>query len=219
MSSFIQMQLGWQIVSQVLTILGGTAVILTALFTWIGGVVGKRIIENVKQANAKEIEELKGQITKLQKEHEIAFSSVYHKQADIISTLYGHILNCKDTLDSWSDVWLHIEFADLKPEAVDEVMTGTQKIASMLREEHEKLSQYYRPHSLYFSKSTIKNISKLESCIKVALNNFVNATDLRSDERKRTDAMERTQELAENMQVTLDQLEDEFRQILRIPAS
>ncbi|WP_261856940.1 hypothetical protein [Photobacterium sanguinicancri] len=61
--------------------------------------VNAQTLEEQKQQYQKEIESLKSQLLKLQKEHEVAFSSLYQRREEVITKLYKLMNNFVEVSD------------------------------------------------------------------------------------------------------------------------
>ncbi|KAA8597439.1 hypothetical protein [Vibrio cyclitrophicus] len=102
--------------------------------------VNARSLEEERKSNQKEIELIRSQLSKLQKEHEVVFSSIYAKREQIVTHLY-----C-----------LMSEFTML---ADDKLRDPSVDINA----KHTELANYFDSNRLYFSREVAIEITQVMS--------------------------------------------------------
>lgn len=68
---------------------GGSAVIIAGLSSWLGKVWANRIMQSEIAKHNEELSIIKSNLTKVENEHQIRFTNVHEKQASAISELYS----------------------------------------------------------------------------------------------------------------------------------
>lgn len=100
--------------------------------------VNQAKLESQRTEYQKEIESLKSQLSQLQKEHEVTFTSLYKKREDCITELYRLMLSC-------------LSLADKKLE----------DFSINLETDFRALNDYFDHHRLYFPKDIALEINKV----------------------------------------------------------
>ncbi|MDC9515410.1 hypothetical protein PSH47_19900 [Pseudoalteromonas sp. CST5] len=100
--------------------------------------VNQTKLETQKAEYQKEIESLKSQLSQLQKEHEVTFTSLYKKREDCITELYRLMLGC-------------LSLADKKLE----------DFSINLETDFRALNDYFDHHRLYFPKDIALEINNV----------------------------------------------------------
>ncbi len=100
--------------------------------------VNQAKLESQRAEYQKEIESLKSQLSQLQKEHEVTFTSLYKKREDCITELYRLMLSC-------------LSLADKKLE----------DFSINLETDFRVLNDYFDHHRLYFPKDIALEINEV----------------------------------------------------------
>ena len=189
--------------------LGGTAIISVALAWTTKSIVShflSKDIEGHKQRleaqNQLAIEQLKADLQKQLLEHEIRFSRLHAKRAEIIAETYSLL---HDVYDRLSDYVKIFEPAGGTPRDL------RQKAAIAA---HEAFQPYYRKRLVFFPKGIAEMLESVDRQLVGAHNEFVLGVEM-ADGRNTADKWNKVFDtVSVNIKAALRELEDEFRRLL-----
>lgn len=143
----------FKIVAAMYAALGSAGIIIFALSSWLGKVWANRILENEKNQHARELEYHKTELAKLKKEHEITFSKLQEKRADVIEMLYAQLV---DTYDAFHSL--------IKPFQPVGEHSLTDKFSTFVKVYNEYY-HYFQKKRIYFAPSVCKTIDELNKVL------------------------------------------------------
>lgn len=151
-----------------------------------------------------EVEQLKAQLQIINKEHEVRYTRLHEKRAEIISESYTRLKNVHASLGNYVSIF--------------EIAGGSsrEERRQIATDAHDAFKNYYSTKLIFFPKKTAKMLEKIDHECVLSFNEFVHFVDepsarSRADLAKWMQISERVQgEIAE----ALINLENIFRKLL-----
>lgn len=116
--------------------------------------VNAQALESQRVEHQKELQKIKSQLTQLQKEHEIVFSSLYAKREEVVNNLYK--LMCEVTLL---------------------VANGKKNPDIDISDKSQALIDYFDQHRLYFPKDIADDINQVMNTVYSLSHDDIDETD------------------------------------------
>lgn len=139
---------------------GGAGVIITMLSGWLGKVWSQRLMQNEVAKHNEKLAEITSNLKKLETEHQIKFSNIYIKQAEIISEIYSKLFDvntCRKTLLlelSCREIKESTE-REFKQREPWELITGIDTLSQNEQAQIEKFSRSLNDLYLFYGKNRL----------------------------------------------------------------
>jgi hypothetical protein len=149
-----------------------------------------------------EIEKLRSQLSMAATEHQIRFSGLHDKRAEVVAKTYALLQRLYDTLGSYVNI---VEFSgtlsrdERRQEAIDA---------------HKAFIEYYPNHLIFLPKSTAEKINLINRLLVNTYNDFYLTIDRPIGSGDSSKWLEIYQRVGGEVKAALDGLEDEFRRLL-----
>ncbi|MEN8250696.1 MAG: hypothetical protein ABFS32_17315 [Bacteroidota bacterium] len=143
----------FKISSAVIVSIGSAGAIIFGLSTWLGKVWANRILGKEKKQHALDIANYKSNLEQIKKEHEVIFTKLHEKRAEIIEELYGKL----DDVDAafWSLI---------KPfQAVGE--DPTEEKYKLFVERYQDYIRLFHKKKIYFTPSVCEILNNINQIL------------------------------------------------------
>jgi len=208
--------------------IGGSAIIISGLSAWLGKVWANRLMQSDIAKHNSSLAEIKSDLKKLETEHEIKFSKIYVKQAEVISELYSKLyevsscrqrivleLQCREIKEEVDrrinkrEVWEHIY-------GIHTLTDEEVALIDNLQNELKDLYSFYGKNRLYLSTTCCDLMDRITALSSFISGNYSNVAikDNNGDSMVHPDVKKVWNQSIETIPMLLPALENEFRNII-----
>lgn len=149
-----------------------------------------------------EIERLRSQLSIAATEHEVRFSRLHEKRGEVIAETYSLLQELHTRLTNYVAI---MEMSGDPPR---------EERRAKAVDAHKSFRDYYVKNLIFLPKTTAGKLSSIDQRSVQTFNEFVLSVDLAKGSGDATKWLEIFQRVKGEIKVALDELEDEFRQLL-----
>jgi hypothetical protein len=125
---------------------------------WLGKLWATRIIERERVTYAKELEDRKAELTRLTAEHQVRYTRLHERQAEVISEVYAKLEDLHDSVRFLAK----LSPSPVEAERIDELHNARQRAADASRE----LEHYFYRQGIWLDKETCQRIDSIIALLK-----------------------------------------------------
>lgn len=185
--------------------LGGGALIVFGMSSWLGKVWANRLMQNDRAKHEKDLESLKNKLKKLEIEHNIVFSELHKKRAYVIETLYNHLVSSLLlvggllAIKEWDSEETKIEYA------------------KKAWDEFKILLDYFSRHRIYLEKELSDFIQDFLKQLDDDRKRYTkHSHDMEISEESLEECRKSWESFIDKAPKAMEELQDEFRKILGV---
>jgi hypothetical protein len=199
----------------IISFLGGSAILLAAVAWLMKSLVTQWLAKDIENHKSKlqfesqtELTKFKAEIEKTAFEHQIIFSRLHDKRAEVIAELYAKIAMLYRTMTVFVRMALAVEEADRKNKLKD------------LWKAVDDFRGIYERNKIFFHANVCEKIEELDSAMSAPVSKLVMHLEMYEQNNDISPAVqaweEGKQKIEEIVNVIKKELEDEFREILGV---
>lgn len=149
------------------------------------------------------IEQVRSRLSVTVKEHELRFSKLTEKRADVITETYASLKNLHRSLAEYTSI---IEFPN---------MPSRESRGKAARDYHQKFFDHFLTNDIFLPKATANKINEINKKMALAFNEFHVIIERQEKGRENVDAWNKIfKEVNTNIMSALDELSDDLRRIM-----
>jgi len=205
--------------------LGGLAILAVALAWLTKSIITHLLSKDVEayksriaSESAREIEQFKAQLQMMAREHEVRFSKLHEKRADIISELYVLLREANSSNELFDLVFQTgpLPGSPFNPDAADQ---SRDQFAEEAEDKCARVSIFFIRHKLFFSEELSEKMEKLISAISqpsalYQMRHLRQVLGIGEPQEVRSEILELLRNERPNIQHILKLLERDFRLLL-----
>jgi hypothetical protein len=205
--------------------LGGFAILAAASAWLIKSIITHFLSKDVEayksriaSESAKEIEQFKAQLQMMAREHEVRFSKLHEKRAEIISELYELLVEAKNRSELLDVVFQMGPIPGL-PFDSDAADKTQDQVAEEAADKCARVFTFFTKHKLFFSQELSEKMEKLISAISLPsahyqMRDVRQILDVEDPQETRRETLEFLRNERPNIEHILKLLERDFRLLL-----
>lgn len=148
----------FRVITAAIVSLGGGGALVLAMSSWLSKLWAARILERERATYAKELENRKAELTRLTAEHQIRYTRLHERQAEVIAEVYAKLEDLHDAIRFLAK----LRPAPVEQERIDELENARQHAADASRE----LEHYFNRQSIWLDQETCERTQIIISLLK-----------------------------------------------------
>lgn len=193
------------IATAIIASLGGGALLVVTFSGWLGKIWANRIMQEDISKHQHDLEEIKNKLKKLEIEHNVVFSELHKRRADVVEKLYHLII---DTM-----LFLGSLLATKNWPSEKSKQGETQKAFNQFRE----LLYYFNKYKIYLDKDLSEYINKFLYQLNIDRKSYtIHSNNMEIDITSLEECRKSWESFNANALKTVEKLEDEFRKLIGV---
>lgn len=148
----------FRVITAAIVSLGGGSALVWGMSSWLGKVWAARILERERATYAKELENRKAELTRLTAEHQIRYTRLHERQAEVISEVYAKLEDLHDAVRFLAK----LSPSPVEQERIHELHNARQHAADASRE----LEHYFYRQGIWLDQETCERIQSIIALLK-----------------------------------------------------
>jgi hypothetical protein len=201
----LQLEDIFKIATAIIGSLGGGALLVAAFSSWLGKIWANRIMQKDKSKHEQDLEEIKNKFKKLEIEHNVVFSELHKRRAEVVEKLHHLIV---DTLALVGGL-LAIKEWDSEE--------SKQDYAQKTWDQFRGLLDYFTRYKIYLDKELSEYITQFLKQLDNDRKRYTkHSHDMEINQISSDECLKSWESFNENAPKAMEKLEEEFRQLIGV---